>query len=141
MRFLATGLTAFAVIVHPSCAKDDISLKPAINVPAQFGTGVDADSPTGEPESVRYVRGFEAFYWHCVILKSTSLGARCPIPCSGTPGAAEGCADGSVAAQNGISDLVSRFGADRVRDYLRSIALRPEARQKTRAYFPEDERH
>jgi hypothetical protein len=78
-----------------------------------------------------------AFWWNCAIVKSRDLKARCPLTCSGTPGAALGCGQGGTDADNDICDLVRRYGESRTQQYMQRLVREAEAETKIGAYFPE----
>jgi hypothetical protein len=97
--------------------------------------------PNGEPESVRYQVAYGAFFWNCVFVKSESLDARCPFTCSGTRGAAAGCADGGTTAEEAIDMLAVQFDADVVKSYLVELTTSfRQAREQIRPYFGDNPR-
>jgi hypothetical protein len=126
---VVTALTAAL-----SCSPPHVSFVPNPRVPQEF-TDPSTATPTGEPESVGYTRAYEAFWWNCALVRANDLSARCPFMCSGTPAAAEGCAQGSTDADRAIRDAIKRYGPSDARDSLRSLAKRPDGREKLRAYF------
>jgi hypothetical protein len=96
--------------------------------------------PNGEPESVRYQVAYGAFFWNCVFVKSESLEARCPFTCSGTPGAAVGCADGATAAEQAIDTLAVQFDSGVLKSYLVGLANSSDAKERIRPYFGDNPR-
>ena len=100
----------------------------------------DVGTPNGEPESVRYARADESFWWNCVAVRAQDLAERCPFMCSGTPGASVGCADGAADADRQVERLLNHHPKDQVARYLRDLAGRPEAQRRTREHFPNGSR-
>jgi hypothetical protein len=91
--------------------------------------------PNGEPETVRYRVAYSAFWWNCVFVKSEALDARCPVTCSGTQGAAAGCAEGSTSAEDAMKRLRVHFDEGSVLNYLGTLTESPEAKAMIQPYF------
>jgi len=119
------------VTLATDCEARGPQLACRVIVPAAY-RGVTIAEPS---EDVRYTRSYEAFWWNCVSLRAATPDARCPFVCSGTPAEAQGCRDGAQAAEEGISQLVREHSVERIQAYLRSLASRPEAKDKMLPYF------
>ena len=91
-------------------------------------------APNGDPESVRYTKAYEAFWWNCVMVRAQHLDARCPAICSGTPGATSGCGDGALNAGTRIDALLKQFPAAEVQKYLRRLGSTTKARRQLSGY-------
>jgi hypothetical protein len=137
MRRELALVLAVLMVIATGCGSRSLPMSCQVNVPKEFRTDPPGwRSPTGEPESVRYTRSYEAFWWNCVIVKSEDLDGRCPFTCSGTPAATYGCADGAMDAERRIEELLERYPAKQVQDHLRSMAADSEGRGKIAPYFP-----
>jgi hypothetical protein len=110
---------------------------PEVRVPAEFLRNPEQNSPAAESEGERYTRSFLAYWWNCIGAKAGQLEARCPFVCSGTPGAARGCLDGSAQAEQFVADVIHREGPQRARQRLASWASSSECRNRTIPYFPD----
>jgi hypothetical protein len=129
---------SFALILtlFASCANQPLRLSCQYDVPSEYRTDPpDWTPPNGVSERLRYAKGYEAFWWNCIMIKSIDLKARCPFICSGTPAATSGCAAGGGNASNQVDDLLNRYSSDQVKSYLQSIAATREAREKISDYF------
>jgi len=95
-----------------------------------------------EPESVRYTKAYEAFWWNCVMVKGRNSHNRCPFMCSGTPAATAGCSQGAADAEDQIGALLERFSAVEVQAYLQKLGSTSDARRKLDAsgYFQDGPR-
>lgn len=91
--------------------------------------------PNGEPEPVRYLTSYRAFWWNCVMVKAEDLTARCPHACSGTVAATYGCSDGEMDAYTQIRGLLEHYPRPDVRRYLRSYVAENDAAGKIKPYF------
>ena len=130
-------LTAGIIVAVVGCASHPLEISCHVRVPGEFRTDPpEWRSPTGEPESIRYTKSYEAFWWNCVMVKAEDFGNRCPFICSGTPAATYGCAEGAEDAERQIRQLLADHDVTRVRKYLQSIAAGPEGKKKIRPYFP-----
>jgi hypothetical protein len=130
-------LTAGIIVAAVGCASHPLEISRQVRVPGEFRTNPPGwRSPTGEPESVRYTKSYEAFWWNCVMVKAEDFENRCPFTCSGTPAATYGCAEGAEDAERQIRQLLGDNGATKVRKYLQSIAADPRGKVKIRTYFP-----
>lgn len=110
-------------------------MKCRVVVPNEYRRHSLNPSPNGQPESVRYTVAYEAFWWNCVAVRATHLDGRCPFMASGTPAASAGASDGAMNADTQIDELLKKYSARRVGEYLLSIASRSEAKEKMRPYF------
>jgi hypothetical protein len=109
-----------------------------ITVPVEFGSDPPGwVSPTGESEAARYTKAYKAFWWNCLRVKSQNLQARCPLTCSGTPGATYGCSAGACAAEARLQSLLSRATPTEVQSYLAKAAFTPEVERDMGGYFPD----
>ena len=116
---------------------DTLNLSCQVQVPKKFQQDPAGwIPPNGEPESVRYTKSYEAFWWNCVVVKAGDLGGRCPSTCSGTPAAAYGCSDGAMDAANQIALLLREHSVAEVKKYLQVLAEDPQGLSKTKPYFP-----
>lgn len=132
-----SSLFAVLVLAAAACAPASLEMSCQVNVPNEFRNDPPGwKSPTGEPESVRYTKSYEAFWWNCVIVRAEDLEGRCPFTCSGTPAATNGCMNGAMDADTRIDQLLKRYSATQVQDHLLSMAGNPEGRAKMKAYFP-----
>jgi len=120
-----------------SCRAANPHMECKVDIPLEYKITPFDPPPNGEPESIRYQKAYEAFWWNCVLVKARNLDGRCPFVCSGTPAADAGCSAGAVDAENKICDLAKRYGCDAVRAYLKILAQEPEAGKKMRPYFSE----
>ena len=131
------ALTALLSMFSVANAGQELSLTCKVQVPERFQHDPPGwVDPNGQPERVRYSEAYKAFWWNCVMVKASDLSGRCPIACSGTPGATYGCGDGAVDAWNQIDALLKKFPAKQVRAYLQSLAKEPKAKAMIAAYFP-----
>jgi hypothetical protein len=130
-------LTVLIITAALGCASHRIRISCQVHVPTEFKKDPPGwMSPTGEPESVRYTKSYEAFWWNCVMVKAMSLEGRCPFTCSGTPAATYGCSDGAIDAERQIRQLLKVHDKMKVQDYLRTIASDQEGKEKIKPYFP-----
>jgi hypothetical protein len=129
---------AILIIVSAGgCVTYPLSISCQARVPPEFQQDPPGwILPTGEPESIRYIKSYEAFCWNCVMVKAASLEGRCPFTCSGTPAATYGCSDGAISAERQIGELLKHHDKMKVQYYLQSIASDPEGTAKIRPYFP-----
>ena len=91
-------------------------------------------APNGDPESVRYTKAYEAFWWNCVMVRAKDLGSCCPRVCNGTAGATSGCTEGATNAGAQIDGLLQHYSAATVQAYLRRLGSSPRARHKLSGY-------
>ena len=91
-------------------------------------------APNDEPESLRYTKAYEAFWWNCVMVKARDIHSRCPFTCSGTPAATAGCSQGAADAEDQIVTLLKCFSAPEVQTYLEKLGSTPDARRKLSGY-------
>lgn len=142
MRIELTLLVTSAIIVLAvGCASHSFSISCQVRMPDKFQQDPPGwKSPTGEPESVRYTKSYEAFWWNCVMLKAKDPKGRCPSTCSGTPAANYGCLAGARDAERQITQLVRVHDKTKVQHYLQSLASDPEGAAKIKPYFPDGPR-
>ena len=142
MRIELVLVVATLIIVSTvGCATHPLSISCRVRVPAEFQRGPPGwISPTGEPESVRYRKSYEAFWWNCVMVKAENSEGRCPSTCSGTPAASYGCSDGAKDAERQIRQLLTVHDRTKVQYYLQTIASDPEGKEKIKSYFPDGPR-
>jgi hypothetical protein len=134
-------LTVLIITAVLGCASRPMQISCQARVPNEFKKDPPGwVSPTGEPESVRYTKSYEAFWWNCVMVKAVSLEGRCPSTCSGTPAANYGCSDGAMDAERQIRQLLKLHDKTKVQDYLRTVAPDQEGKEKIRPYFPDGPR-
>lgn len=98
---------------------EEIVLAPNAVVPEQYIN--DEFAPNGQPERVRYVLGYENFWWMCIQAKSENLEVRCEHICSGTAAATDGCWDGADAAEEATSKLVKHLGSQKAKEKFKSL--------------------
>jgi hypothetical protein len=131
-------LTVLIITAALGCVSHPMQISCQARVPTEFKKDPPGwKSPTGEPESVRYIKSYEAFWWNCVMVKAASLEGRCPFTCSGTPAATYGCADGAIDAERQIKQLLKVHDKMKVQHYLHTIASDQEGKEKIRSYFPD----
>ncbi len=141
MRIALILILVTFMISAVGCATHPLSISCQVRIPTEFRHDPPGwISPTGEHESVRYRKSYEAFWWNCVMVKAASLEGRCPFICSGTPAATYGCADGSIDAEGQIRKLLKLHDKRTVENYLHTVATNPEAKEKIRSYFPDGPR-
>ena len=129
---LVVAMTLYLVALS-GCSSPRLECRPT--TPAEFLN----QSVVGQAESQRYERAYRAFWWCCVQFRADDLQARCPFICSGTPAAAQGCADGSIAAQTQIDALVVGVGPDNAASQLRSLLDSAEYKTLGEEYVCVDE--
>src|SRR6266480_99673 len=130
---IAIGLTLLFAVV--ASADSGPRLKCRVAVPKEYRQNPMNPPPNGQPEPVRYTVAYEAYWWNCVAVRAVELDGRCPFMASGIRAAAAGARDGAMNADDQINGLLRKFSARAVQEYLRSIASRPEAKEKMRHYF------
>lgn len=124
-------------LVPAICASRPLAISCRVIVPEEYRRAPPGwAAPDGEPEALRYRKGYEAFWWNCAILKGLDLDARCPCMCSGTPGTSAGCADGARDAERQIQKLIKEYGRERAQQLLRILSDDPEGAEKIEPYFP-----
>ncbi len=140
----STTKSAFALLLIiftlllVDCTSHPMKISCRVLVQMQFQTDQPGwKPPNGESESTRYTKSYEAYWWNCVMVRAKDLDARCPFICSGTPAATYGCRDGEMDANRQIDQLLKRYSSREVGGYLRSLARRPEAKEKIAPYFPD----
>jgi len=132
-------LIVFIVTETLGCASHPMQISCQVRVPSEFKKDPPGwKSPTGEPESVRYTKSYEAFWWNCVMVKAANLEGRCPFTCSGTPAATYGCGDGAIDAERQISQLVKVHDKMKVQDYPRAVASDRKEKKKLDHIFQMD---
>lgn len=137
MKFILL-LTLLTITAALGCVSHPMQISCQARVPTEFKKDPPGwKSPTGEPESVRYTKSYEAFWWNCVMVKAASLEGRCPFTCSGTPAATYGCSDGADDAERQIRQLLKFHDKMKVQYYLRTMASDQEGKQKIKPYFPD----
>jgi len=125
-------LISYTVIASENKPELDYSPK----IPKEFAIDPpEWKSPTGESEAERYLKGYKALWWNCVLVRSGKLSARCPRFCSGTPGASAGCSDGVLNADNQIHSLVSSHSNEIIAKYLRKFVDGVDPQEKLNGYF------
>jgi hypothetical protein len=122
-------LIGVLVVSATLCVAADLKLEYRVRVPREHASTETANTPTGESERDRYKADHEAYWWNCVMVKAERLEARCPVVCSGTPAASDGCTDGATSAERQIARLTNEHGAKKVQAYLRSFASTPAAKE------------
>ena len=132
MRVVIILTLLFAALAS---ADEGLSMKCQVVVPEGYRQTPFNPPPNGEPEPVRYTTAYEAFWWNCVAVRAANLQGRCPFLASGTPAATAGATDGAMNAGDQINVLLRKYSARAVRNYLRSIASQPAAKEKMRPYF------
>ncbi|MFC1885113.1 hypothetical protein ACFL2O_10115 [Thermodesulfobacteriota bacterium] len=139
MRRRVTIIAFLVFILSPvGHSADNIELLCHVNVPDEFKQDPPGwIPPNGEPESIRYTKTYEAFWWNCVMVKAEGLGRRCPFTCSGTPGATSGCPDGADDAEKQIMQLLKYHDAKEVMEYLKTLAKNSIGLSKIKPYFPD----
>ena len=136
-RIFILLITAAVVVTTSGCASHPLDLSCEVAVPSKFTKDPpEWVSPTGEPESLRYTKSYEAFWWNCVMVKAVDYNDTCPFSCSGTPAATYGCAEGAADAKKQIRHLLRTNTPLKVTNHLESIASSPEGKSKISAYFP-----
>jgi len=134
---LVLVVSTLIIVSAVGCATHPLSISCQVRVPVEFQKDPPGwMSPTGEPESVRYRKSYEAFWWNCVMVKAEDSEGRCPSTCSGTPAASYGCSDGAMDVERQIRQLLEDHDMTRVQKYLQSMGASPEAKEKIRPYFP-----
>jgi hypothetical protein len=124
-------------VTATGCGSRSPAISCAVEVPSEFRTDPSGwQSPTGEPEFVRYTKAYEAFWWNCVMVRAEDLEGLCPFTCNGTPAAASGCSAGAADADGKINRLLERHSAADALGYLRSLARSSEGASKITPYFP-----
>jgi hypothetical protein len=130
-------LLAILALAGHADGSEPLKLSCDVRVPAAYQADPPGwKSPTGEPETLRYARAYEAFCWNCLLVKADSLDARCPSSCSGTPAATAGCLDGGVQAEGAVSRALRSHSRESVQRYLKACASEPVVKRKTEPYFP-----
>ena len=98
------------------------SLQHKIVVPTRYQNG-EPELGRGWDNSdiARYIEGFERMWRECVAIRARDIDAEqeCPLYCSGTPAASDGCAAGTTAANDRINSDVAKYGKVRVQEFLR----------------------
>jgi hypothetical protein len=134
-------LTVLIITAAVGCAPHPMQISCEVRVPSEFRRDPPGwKSPTGEPESVRYTKSYQAFWWNCVMVKAARLEGKCPFTCSGTPAATHGCSDGAIDAETQIRQLLKLHDKIKVQDYLHTVAFDQEGKEKIRSYFPDGPR-
>ena len=137
---LLISITLSSIFIM-GCDSNPLSISCTVTVPEKFRQDPpDWKPPNGEPESIRYITAYEAFWWNCVMVKAEDIEGRCPFTCSGTPAASDGCSDGAINAENQISQLFENHDVYEVTKYLKVLAQDPASIEKLNAYFPDGPR-
>ena len=119
-------------------ASGKLELNCNVDVPDKFKQDPPGwKPPNGEPESIRYTKAYEAFWWNCAMVKAGDIEDRCPFTCSGTPAASYGCSDGATDAENQIRDLLEDHDGNEVIKYLKTLAKDSAGLEKLKTYFPD----
>ena len=123
------------------CESKSLSISCSVTVPENFRQDPPGwKPPNGEPESIRYTKAYEAFWWNCVMVKAGDIEGRCPFTCSGTPAATYGCSDGAIDAENQIRQALEDHDVNEVIKYLKTLAQDQSGLEKLKAYFPDGPR-
>ena len=139
MKFYLPIISIVVVIVSVVCiASVNLKLSCQVSIPIEFQQDPPGwNPPNGESEAIRYTKGYKAFWWNCVLVKSNDLNGRCPSLCSGTPAATQGCDDGAKDSENAITELINSHKSGDVKAYLKKLARDNDAQMNIDPYFPD----
>ncbi len=118
LSLLLTTLAYFLLLSVAGCSTVALSLEHKIEVPAAYSS--PAPTEAGVSPMQRYVDAYERGWWNCVAARIKALDDPCRNVAVGWPSEVFGYADGSMAADERVKQLLKSFGKDKTHSYLTS---------------------